>query len=115
MRLVGDCCYDDKGLLFLGTLSTILGMKLNKEICALCNCVFVCPYTCIILSVSLAENGQINESQRSVSCAQINQSTVDTRDVAQARQRLQRVPVPDKDTTAERDSHKQHKKAYICI
>lgn len=75
----------------------------------------LCVCVSIILSVSLAENGQINESQRSVSCAQINQSTVDTRDVAQARQRLQRVPVPDKDTTAERDSHKQHKKAYICI
>lgn len=90
MRLVGDCCYDDKGLLFFGTLSTILGMKLNKDICVFY--ATVCAYTCIFLPVSPAENGQINETQRSVSCAQINQSTVDTRDVAQPKQRLRRVP-----------------------
>lgn len=35
-------------------------------------------------SLLAAENGQINEMQRSVECAQINQSAVDTRDCCPA-------------------------------
>lgn len=97
-----------KACYFFGTLSTVLGIKLNKDICAFY--MTVCAYTFVFLPVSLAENGQINETQRSVSCAQINQSTVDNRDVAQAEQRLQRAP--DKDTNLEKNLHSTTRHTY---